>query len=64
MFSDICTVSSMLEYKYIMKNFVEIKDTSVDDYYGGTEYFAHYEGRINEILDYLKQNNLLENEQE
>jgi ribosomal protein S15P/S13E len=45
-----------------MANFVEIKENKSTDYYGGYENLAHYEGRINEILDYLKQNNLLENE--
>jgi len=58
----LCPNLSFLKYKYIMANFVEIKETSESDYYGGREYLAHYEGRINEILDYLKQNNLLENE--
>ncbi len=60
----LCPNLSFIKYKYIMANFVEIKEELENDYYGGTEYFAHYEGRINEILDYLKQNNLLENEQE
>jgi len=59
----LCPNLSFLKYKYIMANFVEIKGESESDYYGGTEYFAHYEGKINEILNYLKQNKLLENEQ-
>ncbi len=59
MLSDICPNISFLEYKYIMKNFVEIKETSVDDYYGGTEYFAHYECNLNGLISYLKSKNLI-----
>lgn len=59
----LCPNLSFLKYKFIMKEYVEIKEEAENDYYGGTEYYAHYEGRINEILNYLKQNNLLENEQ-
>ena len=32
-----------------------MQEEAENDYYGGTEYFAHYEGKINEILNYLKQ---------
>ena len=46
-----------------MANFVEIKENKSKDYYGGCENLAHYEGRINEILEYLKQNNLLEKDE-
>lgn len=56
----LCPNLSFLKYKYIMANFVEIKEDSENDYYGGCECLAHYEGKINEILNYLKQNNLLE----
>lgn len=58
----LCPNLPFFRYKYIMANFVEIKENESTDYYGGYENLAHYEGRINEILDYLKQNNLLEDE--
>lgn len=59
----LCPNLSFLKYKFIMKEYVEIKEEAENDYYGGTKYYAHYEGKLNEILNYLKQNNLLENEQ-
>lgn len=59
----LCPNLPFLRYKYIMANFVEIKENESTDYYGGCENLAHYEGRINEILNYLKQNNLFEKDE-
>lgn len=57
---NICPNISWLNYKYIMKHFVEVKETSENDYYGGTEYKHHYECRFYDMMNWLKENNLVE----
>ena len=57
---NICPSISWLNYKYIMKHFVEVKETSENDYYGGTEYKHHYECRFYDMINWLKDNNLVE----
>jgi len=58
---NICPNISWLNYKYIMKHFVEVKEKSEDDYYGGTEYRHYYEARFNDIIAWLKENKLIDN---
>lgn len=55
----VCPSISFLQYKYIMKHFVNIVERSEGDYYGGYVDYAHYEANMKEIYDFLINNNLL-----
>ena len=57
---NICPSISWLNYKYIMKHFVEVKETLENDYYGGTEYKRHYKCKFYDMMTWLKDNNLVE----
>ena len=55
-----CPNISILVYKKIYKDYVEIEEYSENDYYGGTEYKAMYKADIRGIYDYLRENKLIE----
>ena len=59
----VCPSISFLQYKYIMKHFVNIVERSEGDYYGGYVDYAHYEANMKEIYDFLINNNLLKKDE-
>jgi hypothetical protein len=56
----VCPNLPILMYKKIYRDWVEVKEESENDYYGGTEYKAYYEADMRSIYIYLKENDLIE----
>lgn len=56
----VCPNLPILMYKKIYRDWVEVKEESENDYYGGTEHKAYYEADMRSIYIYLIENNQIE----
>lgn len=56
----VCPTLPILMYKKIYRDYVEVKEETEYDYYGGHEYKSYYEANMKGIYDYLRENNLIE----
>lgn len=56
----VCPNLSMLMYKKIYRDYVDVKQKSESDYYGGSEYIAWYEADMRGIYNYLRENNVID----
>lgn len=52
---NVCPNLTFLQYKNILRNFVEIEKRTEDDYYNSSQTFACYKCDLNKMFDYLKE---------